>query len=581
MRLGCPCGPFRWGSCLGVLLASGIAALIVVQAAHAEDRPFRWSFPICRVSAAPLPDEAPFLNANEVAMSKMMDGMAPRPTGDVDADFVMEPAELPLRQIFPPILLPMFLAVVDVTIVAAALPAMAASFGDVQRISWVVASYLVASTVAAPVYGRLGDALGRRRLLLLALALFIGASVLCASARGILSLTAARVMQGCGGGGLMVLSQALLGETVSRRQLGLAQGVTAAVIVASSSFGPVAGGALTQWFGWPSVFLVNLPLGGLATLLVLRMPFRGSGGAFGMSVARFDWAGLVLFAGLVVPLLLALDELQHLDASALSSTLAELGLSLLCLVLLLWHERRPPQPLFPLEMLRRPAMWRANALSALSGALLVSETILLPMHLQAVDGASAGRIGLMMLPLTGTVGLGSLITGRLVSCTGRVAIFPAVGQTVAALCLLVVAFGAVPVNAVLGPWGLPAMLAVVVLFQGTAMPVAQITMQSQAPPALLGAASASVQLSRSIGSAIGVTVAVGALFATLARQVGTEAAFANAIRHGPVALAALPVATRAVAAAGIAEGFTAAFLSLAAFAALNAVVAWTLPLRRL
>lgn len=173
----------------------------------------------------------------------------------------MAPVSLPLRRVFPPILLPTFLAVVDGTIVTAALPAMAGAFGDVERVSWVVASYLVASTVAAPVYGRLGDAFGRRRLLLTALALFVAASGLCASATGILSLTVARVLQGFGGGGLMVLSQALLAENVPRHQLGRAQGVMAAVIVASSTFGPVAGGALTQSFGWPSVFLVNLPLG--------------------------------------------------------------------------------------------------------------------------------------------------------------------------------------------------------------------------------------------------------------------------------------------------------------------------------
>lgn len=393
-----------------------------------------------------------------------------------------------MRQVFPPILLPMFLAVVDVTIVATALPAIAAAFGEVRRVSWVVASYLVASTVAAPVYGRLGNNLGRRRLLLLALTLFIGASVLCASARDILSLTAARVLQGFGGGGLMVLSQALLGETVSRRQLGLAQGVTASVIVVSSSFGPVAGGALTQWLGWPSVFLVNLPLGGLAMLLVLRLPARGSANGHWSGAAPFDWAGLLLFTGLVVPLLLALEQLQNFDVAALPGTLTELGSSLLCLVLLLRQERRAIEPLFPLDMLRRPAMWRANAMAALSGALLVSESTILPIHLQAVDGVSAGWIGLMMLPLTGTVGVGSLVTGRLVSRTGYVAIFPAVGQTAAALGLMVVALGAEPVKAVLGPWALPAMLAMVVLFQGTAMPVAQITMQSQAPPAMLGAA---------------------------------------------------------------------------------------------
>ncbi|WP_237482145.1 MFS transporter [Lichenibacterium dinghuense] len=142
---------------------------------------------------------------------------------------------------FPPILLPKFLAVTDVTIVTAALPAMAQAFGDVQRVSWVVASYLVASTVAAPVYGHPGDAFGLRRMLLLGPALFIGASVLCASARGLLLLTAARVLQGFRSGGLIVLSQALLGEIMPRRQLGPAQGVMAAMIVASSSFGPRAG----------------------------------------------------------------------------------------------------------------------------------------------------------------------------------------------------------------------------------------------------------------------------------------------------------------------------------------------------
>ena len=487
-----------------------------------------------------------------------------------------EPASLPLRRIFPPILLPIFLAVVDGTIVAAALPAMAGAFGEVERVSWVVVSYLIASTVAAPVYGRLGDAFGRRRLLLVALVLFVAASVLCASARGILSLTAARALQGFGGGGLMVLSQALLGENVPRRQLGRAQGVLAAVIVVSSTFGPVAGGVLTQWFGWPSVFLINLPLGALALLLALRLPAKAGPAGKG----RFDWLGLVLFAGLVVPLLLALEQLQQADAAALLGAAVSLAISVASLLLLLRQERRAAQPLFPLKMLRLPAMWRANAMAACSGALLVSEATMLPIHLQAVDGASAAQIGLLMLPLTATVGLGSLTTGWLVTRTGRLAIFPSIGQTAAALGLVAVAFGGRHATAWLGPWGLPAMLAAVAVFQGSAMPVAQVTAQSLAPPSMLGAAAASVQLSRSIGSAIGVTFVVGVLFAILGRD-GTGAVFADMVRHGPAALAAVPGAARALAAARIDDAFTAAFLGVAAFAVLNALFAWTLPLRRL
>ena len=484
---------------------------------------------------------------------------------------------VPLRRVFPFILLPIFLAVVDGTIVAAALPAMAGAFGEVERVSWVVASYLVASTVAAPVYGRLGDAWGRKRLLLAALALLIAASALCAAANGILSLTVARALQGFGGGGLMVLSQAVLGENVPRRQLGRAQGLLAAVITVSSTFGPVAGGTLTQFFGWPSVFLVNLPLGALAMLLALRLPASPRSGGR----ARFDWLGLILFAGLVVPLLLALEQMQQLDAATLPRALGGIAVALICLVLLIRQERRAVQPLFPLHLLRRPAMWRANAMAACSGAMLVSEATILPLHLQAIEGASAGRIGLMMLPLTMTVGIGSMVTGRLISRTGRVAIFPSIGQPAAAMGLLLVAFGARQATELLGPWGLPAMLAVVAVFQGSAMPVAQITAQSLAPPAMLGAAAASVQLSRSVGSAAGVTLAIGLLFATLGKAGGVAAVFAEAVRHGPAVMAALPAASRVATEARIADGFTAAFLATATFAALNALLAWTLPLRRL
>lgn len=269
--------------------------------------------------------------------------MTPNLSSHPPASTTERAASLPLRRVFPFILLPIFLAVVDGTIVAAALPAMAGAFGEVERVSWVVASYLVASTVAAPVYGRLGDAWGRKRLLLAALSPLIAASAMCASANGILSLTMARALQGFGGGGLMVLSQALLGENVPRRQLGRAQGLLAAVITISSTFGPVAGGALTHFFGWPSVFLVNLPLGGLAMLLALRLPASaGSGGG-----TRFDWLGLLLFAGLVVPLLLALEQMQHLDAATLPGALGGFIVSVICLVLLVRQERRAPQPLSP------------------------------------------------------------------------------------------------------------------------------------------------------------------------------------------------------------------------------------------
>jgi MFS family permease len=163
--------------------------------------------------------------------------------------------------VFPSIMLPMFLAVVDQTIVATALPAIAASTGQFERASWIVVSYLIASTIAAPIYGRLGDSFGRRRLMFAALAVFIIASLLCAASPSIELLTLARVLQGLGGGGLMTLSQALVGEAIPPRERARYQGYLAAVAVCANTFGPIAGGYLTEQFGWQSIFLVNLPIG--------------------------------------------------------------------------------------------------------------------------------------------------------------------------------------------------------------------------------------------------------------------------------------------------------------------------------
>ena len=158
-------------------------------------------------------------------------------------------------RIVPPIVLPIFLSSADATVVATALPAIAASFGEVEHLSWIVVANLIASTVSAPAYGRLGDTFGRRRMMIVALCIFVGASFLCSLAWSFPTLIAARMMQGVGGGGLMTLAQALIGEHVPPRQRGSYQGYLSANIVAGSTIGPVMGGLLTQAWGWHAVFL--------------------------------------------------------------------------------------------------------------------------------------------------------------------------------------------------------------------------------------------------------------------------------------------------------------------------------------
>lgn len=476
-------------------------------------------------------------------------------------------------RVFPSIVLPMFLAAIDSTIVATALPNIAATLGDVERISWVVVSYLMATTIAAAVYGRLGDALGRKRLLLVSLAVFIVASILCAAAPTLLALVAARVLQGIGGGGLMTLSQALVGEVVPGRERGKYQGYLASVFMISSTFGPVAGGWLTQHFGWASVFWVNVPLGLVAVVMAARLPARaGTGGL------RFDWLGLVFFAAFVVPLLLALEQAQRISVAALPGILLWTGVALASLWLLLRQERRSSYPLIPVNLLKNAAIWRADAMGACVGATIVASVTFMPIYLQVVRGAEPSRVGLLMLPLTAGIAVGSLFTGKMISRTGRTAIFPSIGQASVAACLVFLAIGAAWVPTSRLPW----LFLVLSISLGTTMPVVQITVQTVAGPKNLGAASASVQFSRSIGAALGTALVGAVLFAVLAVQdPATARLFADIVERGPAVLAGLSDGVRTGLALQIAGAFRAAFLTIAAFSVTAMLLAWSLPVRRI
>ena len=479
--------------------------------------------------------------------------------------------------VFPSVMLPMFLAAIDQTIVATALPAIAADLGEVERVSWVVVSYLLAATIAAPVYGRLGDVLGRRRLLVVALGIFIVASGLCVVAPSLLALVAARALQGLGGGGLMALSQALVGEAVPPRQRGQFQGYLSAVFVCSATFGPVAGGWLTQHFGWISVFLINLPLGLLALTLALRLPRHALAGA-PHGRLHFDFVGLALFAGFVAPLLLALERAQRLDPASLPAAALLAAAALASLLLLLRRERRARMPLLPVTLLGKPGIWRTDAMAGCVGAQLVSLITFLPIYLQVARGAAPGQVGLLLLPLTMLIAVGSMVTGRMITRTGRGAIFPTIGLPLVAALLVALALLA----PLLRLAQLPLLFAGIALFTGTAMPVVQTTVQFVAGPTQLGAAAASVQLSRSVGAAVGTALVGAVLFASLAATDPAAAQLFGAIvQTGPQALAGLSAERIGVVQDEIAHAFRAAFLVIAGFAAAGGVLAWSIPVRRI
>lgn len=483
-----------------------------------------------------------------------------------------DPAHL-FFTIFPSVMLPMFLAMMDQTIVATALPAIAASLGGVERLSWVVVAYLIATTIAAPVYGRLGDLLGRRRLMFVAITVFTAASLVCAWSPSIEVLTIGRVLQGLGGGGLMTLSQALIAEAVPPRERARYQGYLAANAVCASTFGPVAGGFLTQHLGWKSVFLVNVPLGVIAFLLTFRLRSRpGSGAAL-----HFDPFGLLLFILFVAPVLLALEQAQRIQWQSLPAVLSLLAVGIAALFGLIWQEKRAISPLLPISLLRQPAIWRSDAMAACHGATLVSLLTFMPIYLRVVRGMSAAETGILLLPLTAGIGIGSILTGQVVSRTGKTAVVPSYGMIVAFVALVSLSIW-VPE---LSNLQLAVLLSVNALSMGTVMGVVQVTVQTVAGPKRLGAAAGSVQFSRSVGAAFGTALVGTILFGVLA-AVDPDAArvFVGSLESGPGVLASLPAARQAIVHSEIALAFQAAFLMIALFAAGALVLAWSLPVRR-
>ena len=495
-------------------------------------------------------------------------------SGAIDDRTSVAPASVGRSQVLAvlaSIMLPVFLAVVDQTIVSTALPSMAATLGGVERVSWVVVAYLIATTIAAPIYGQMRDIYGGRRLMIIALVVFMSASLVCAVSTSMEMLAVARVLQGLGGGGLMTLSQARIGEAIPPRDRARYQGYIAAVIVTSSTLGPIIGGVLTHTFGWRSIFLINLPLGLIALAQVLRLPKA----AFPAKSPAFDHAGLACFVIFIVSLLFTLELCRQ---PAALNAIAVIGLGMVAVtsaVLLMRIERRAAAPLFPLALFARAEILRSDLLAACHGAALVSLVTILPLYFHVFTASTAADTGLVLLPLLVGVGTGSMLTGRLVSSSGRTTIFPSYGLIVTTVLMVVLALEIGSLR------GLPlgALLFCLGLSMGTVMGVVQITVQCAAGPGMLGSAAASVQLSRSLGAAVGTAFTGMILFIMLAMSdANATQIFVVLVQKGA---AAIPNFYRLPVHGEIVRAFQAAFLTIAVFTAMGCAIAWSIPARHL
>jgi len=500
-------------------------------------------------------------------------GQLPQP--DRTAPLAADELRAAFRRVFPGVMFAMFLAAVDQTILASALPAIVASLGGFADLSWVVVAYLLAATVAAPLYGSVGDRFGRRPTLLAALAVFTIASLGCALAPTLLALIVARAVQGLGGGGLMTLSQALISENVPPRQRAQFQGYFAGVFAASSTLGPLLGALLTEQLSWRAVFYINLPLGAIATVLALRIPAQPP-----PPRTRFrpDLAGVVLFATGAVALLFALSSAGNRFGWLDWRLYAVLALSLGCLSALVVWEVRTPEPVIPVRLLASPVIWRSNLVVVCFAAALFGSVLYLPLYLQLGRGFGIGASGLLLLPITLSLAASSALTGRAIARTGHLTAYPKRG-----LALSTLAFVALALTVTFAPTSVVLTLTLLAgAGLGTTMPPTQIIVQSAGGSATLASAVASVSVSRSIGGALGVAIVGAVLFILVGRHDALLASILPQIAESRGAfLASLPEAQRQAITGHLGDAFRVVFFVLAGFTFVGAYAASKVPVQRL
>ena len=452
-----------------------------------------------------------------------------------------------LRIAFAAIVLAMLPAVLDQTILATALPTIAHDLGRLTDVSWVVAAYVVSAAATTPVWGKLGDRLGRKHLLEVALTLFLVASAVCGAAQDMTWLILARAVQGVAAGGLMTLAMAAVGDLVSPRERGRYQGYIAVAFALATVIGPLVGGVLVEHASWRWVFYVNLPVGTAALVgLHLKLPAPRAA----ENPAALDVAGAVLLGGSTIALTLACiwggDRYAWGSATIVGLIAGGAGL----VVALVARERRAADPIVPLALLRTRVVAVSSVALFLTTAALFSITVFVPLYLQITTHATPTQAGLLLVPMMVGITVSTNLVGFAMSKTGRYKRYPVAGLALMTAALVLLA-------AVVPHPSRTATGAGLVLFGlgfGMVGQVLIAAVQNSVPRAQLGIAMATTSFFRGLGGAAGAA-ALGAIFAARTGTSATTAALGHLsagaradVIHGvqAVFLTAAPVAATAL-----------------------------------
>ncbi len=409
-------------------------------------------------------------------------------------------------------LLALLLAALDQTVVSTALPRIAADLHGFSDFSWVVTAYLLTSTATVPLYGKLSDLYGRRRLFVLSIVIFLAGSALCGVATSMTQLTLFRALQGLGAGGLFPLTLIAIGDLFSPRERGRYQGYVGSVWAIASVGGPLLGGVFTDDVSWRWIFWINLPIGALALFVIWtqwHVPFE-------RREHRVDYVGAAMLTSSVTCLLLVAawggTTYPWGSWQVVGAAVAAVG----TLAFFLVSERHANEPILPLRLFRLHTMAVANGAAFLLGAALFAVIIYVPLFAQGVLGYSATLSGVLVIPLNFAWIAASTLAGRAITRTGRYRIFPVVGTPLAVIG--VVLFSRLRASS--SGWELAADTIVFGAGMGLTVQTYVVALQNAVPRADLGVATATNQFFRQIGGAL----AVAAFGTLLASRLGTELA---------------------------------------------------------
>jgi len=476
--------------------------------------------------------------------------------------------------IFAALIAGMLLSSLDQTIVSTAMPTIVGQLGGVENQVWVTTAYLLATTIVMPVYGKLGDVLGRRWLFLIAIALFTIASIGCAFAGDFWSFVVWRAIQGLGGGGLMILSQAIIADIVPASERGKYLGPLGGIFGLSAVAGPLLGGFFVDHLTWQWAFYINIPVG-IAALLIawfaLKLPSK-------KATHRIDILGIVLLSAATTCLIFFTDFGGSADHGwgAIETWLFGIGM-VVAIGLFILVESRAKDPIIPLSLFQNPIFVNATAIGMTLGIGMFAAIAFVPTFLQMSSGTSAAASGLLMLPMmVGLLGT-SIASGVLISKTGKYRLYPILGTliTAAAMVAMTTLTAATPI------W----LICVYLFFFGAGlgliMQVVILVVQNAVPPTQIGTATSTNNYFREVGASLGVAV-FGTIFTTRLTENLTgvfAGAGANAAEAGnatatldPQTLSQLPDAVREGIVNGYADALAPVFWYVLPFIALSFVL---------